>query len=248
MKSVNTDIAYGYVRQKILSGEFPPGYSLMTEALSVATGVSRTPVRDALRKLEMDGLVTIQPRRGASVKKMALKEFREMCEMRLALESHVAGLAASNRADDELGEIQLALDDMRRLTGDIIAATKDQHLLGELVLADVHFHIAIMNSAHNELIKKEILRLHLINRVVWGRVDKAQVKLSKGDQDERRREVLAMHERIHLAIANADVSAAKREMEYHLQELIDHSVRVLSRAERDSIVRELTPEELSYSA
>ena len=247
MKGVNTDVAYDYIRTRSLSGEYPPGHALMTEVLSTAVGVSRTPVRDALRKLEMDGLVTIRPRQGASVKRMSLKEFREICEMRLALESHAAGLAAANHTEVELHEIEIALMAMRQLTDDIITAPRDQSLLGDLVLEDVHFHIAIMTAAHNELIKQEILRLHLINRVVWGRLDKEQPKMVKKDKDARRRAVLAKHEEIFSAISDSDTLAAKSGMGFHLQEMIDHSLRVLARAERGIIARELTPEELSYN-
>ena len=121
MKSVNTDVAYDYIRKRILSGEYPPGYALMTETLSNEIKVSRTPVRDALRKLETDGLVTIRAHLGASVKKMELKEFREMCDLRLALESHAAGLAALNHTDSDLSEIQYALVAMRQLTEVIIS-------------------------------------------------------------------------------------------------------------------------------
>ena len=77
MKSVNTDVAYEHIRKKILNGEYLPGQALMTEVLAEEIGVSRTPVRDALRKLETDGLVSIQPHLGASVKKIQLPEFRE---------------------------------------------------------------------------------------------------------------------------------------------------------------------------
>jgi DNA-binding GntR family transcriptional regulator len=69
MKNVNSDIAYDFLRKRILNGEYPPGRALMTEVLSDEIGVSRTPVRDALRKLEADGLVSIRARLGASVKK-----------------------------------------------------------------------------------------------------------------------------------------------------------------------------------
>ena len=116
MKSVNTDVAYEHIRKKILNGEYLPGRPLMTEVLAEEIGVSRTPVRDALRKLETDGLVSIQPHLGASVKKIQLKEFRELCDLRLALESHAAGLAARNRSDADLHEIRFALEAMRRLT------------------------------------------------------------------------------------------------------------------------------------
>jgi DNA-binding GntR family transcriptional regulator len=61
MKHVNSDVAYDFIRKRILNGEFSPGHALMTKELSAEIGVSRTPIRDALRQLEADGLVTIRP-------------------------------------------------------------------------------------------------------------------------------------------------------------------------------------------
>jgi DNA-binding GntR family transcriptional regulator len=248
MKSVNTDVAYNYIRKRILSGEYPPGHPLMTELLANEIKVSRTPVRDALRKLETDGLVTIQAHLGASVKKMHLKEFREMCDLRLALESHAAGLAAVNRSEADLNEIQFALEGMRRLTTEI-AAAKDEHpLISDLVHEDVRFHIAVMSAAKNELMKKEILRLHLLNRVVSGSAPNEKFAVKKADADARRRVVLEKHGDIYQAIKRSDPAAAKREMEFHLQELIDHNLRLMSRLESGVIARELTPEELAYTS
>lgn len=246
MRSVNTDVAYDFIRKKILSGEYPPGFALMTELLAKEIKVSRTPVRDALRKLETDGLVAIRAHVGASVKKMDLKEFREMCELRLALECHAAGLAAVNHSDADLHEIQFALDAMRRLTRRIIAAEDEHPLLDELAKEDVRFHIAIISAAKNDLIKKEILRLHLVNRVLSGPAKGAQHALRKSESDARRRSVQEMHENIFAAIERSDAAAAKREMEFHLQELIDHSVQLMSRIETGVAARELTAEELAY--
>ncbi|MBL9208336.1 MAG: GntR family transcriptional regulator [Opitutaceae bacterium] len=248
MKSVNTDVAYDYIRKKILSGEFFPGKALMTEVLATEIGVSRTPVRDALRKLETDGLVSIQAHLGASVKKMQLKEFREMCDLRLALESHAAGLAARYRNEADLQEIQFALEAMRRLTDGVIAAETEQPLLGELAREDARFHIAIMSAAKNDLMKKEILRLHLINRVLTVPLAPGAVAAKKAESDIRRREVQAKHNDIFQAIAKGNALEAKREMEFHLQEMIDHNVMLLTRAESGVLARDLTPEELAYSS
>lgn len=246
MRSVNTDVAYDFIRKKILSGEYPPGYALMTELLAKEIKVSRTPVRDALRKLETDGLVAIRAHVGASVKKMDLKEFREMCELRLALECHAAGLAAVNHSEGDLHEIQFALDAMRRLTRRIIAAEDEHPLIDDLVREDVRFHIAIISAGKNDLIKKEILRLHLVNRVLSGPVKGEQRALRKSEADVRRRNVQEMHENIYAAIERSDATAAKREMEFHLQELIDHNVQLMSRIESSVVARELTAEELAY--
>jgi DNA-binding GntR family transcriptional regulator len=248
MKRVNSDLAYDHIRKKILSGEYPPGYSLMTEVLSAEIGVSRTPVRDALRKLETDGLVVIQPRLGASVKKMYLKEFRELCELRLALEVQTAGLAASNRSEAELHEIEYALDAMRRLTVEINASKQEYPLMNELVREDVRFHIAIMTAAKNELMKKEILRLHLIHRVASPGPGAGNVTPeAKAERDLHRNRVLEAHEQIFMAIKKGDPAASRLAMDRHIQSLIDIVMRTMARTESGLLARELTPEELIYS-
>ena len=253
MKNVNSDIAYEYVRKRILSGEFPPGYSLMTNVLSQEIGVSRTPVRDALRQLEADGLVSIKARLGASVKAMDMKEFREMCGLRLALESHAAGLAAKHRTEADLQEIRFALEEMRRLTDRIVSGDQETAHLGELVREDVRFHIAIMAAAKNDLMKKEILRLHLINRVVSGPApgDKAHSaemeQILRAERDSRRRAVLASHEEIFDAINRQDATAAKQAMERHIEDIVDHNLRTMARAVSKLMAKDLTEEELIYT-
>ena len=247
MKSVNTDVAYDFMRKRILSGEYPPGHPLLTEALAAVIGVSRTPIRDAIRKLEADGLVTVEPRLGACVKQMEIKEFRDLCDMRLALESHAAGMAAVNRTESDLQEIRFALETMRTLTARIIAAPREEPLLVELSLEDVRFHIAILTATKNDLMKKEILRFHLINRVVVA-PPAAQHVVEKTETDARRLEVMAMHDRIHDAIARSEPDTAKSLMEFHIKEMIEHMLRMMTRAETGVIARELTPEELVYSA
>ncbi len=250
MKNVNSDIAYDYLRKRILGGEYAPGQALMTNLLAPEIGVSRTPIRDALRQLEADGLVTIQPRLGASVKKMDLKTFRESCELRLALETHAAGLAARNRTDVDLHEIGLALDEMRRITGELVDGGSVAKLIPGLVREDVRFHLAIISAAKNDLMKKEILRLHLVNRVVTGpsALAKANVQPEPPEDMDHRREVLASHEAIFRAIEGGEADAAKRAMEDHIQDIIDRSVHRLARASADVATRELSAEEAIYSA
>ncbi|MCX6955081.1 MAG: GntR family transcriptional regulator [Verrucomicrobia bacterium] len=249
MKNVNSDIAYDHIRKKILSGEYPPGQALMTKDLSMEIGVSRTPVRDALRQLEADGLVIIRAHLGASVKTMDLKEYRELCGMRLALESYAAGLAAGHRTVADLQEIKFALASMRKLTEKIVAAKDEEPLLAELSREDVRFHIAIMSAAKSDLIKKEILRLHLINRVVVGPAPgAAKVVVPKEERNANRLAVMKSHEEIYRAIEKGDAPAAKQAMEDHIQDIIDKNIRMMAREEGGAMSRELTEEELSYSA
>lgn len=251
MRNVNSDVAYDHVRKKILSGEYPPGHALLTNDLSVEIGVSRTPVRDALRQLEADGLVTIRAHLGASVKTMDAKEFRELCGMRLALESYAAGLAAAQRSEADLQELRFALESMRKLTERLVAAKDEEPTpaLAELVREDVRFHIAIMTAAKSELIKKEILRLHLIGRVISAKASGLPgTKLDKRASDANRRAVLKSHDRIFAAIAKGDAVGAKQEMEAHIQDIIDKQMRSMAPEEPGQPARQLTEEELSYNA
>ncbi len=246
MKKVNSDVAYEAIRKKILKGEFPPGHPLQTEALSTLTKVSRTPVREALHRLESEGLVTIRPRLGASVTKMDLKEFRQMCELRLALEGHAAALAAVNHTQGELKEIGSAMEAMRVLTQKIISSKEEQPFMDELQNEDVRFHIAIMTAAKNDLMKREILRLHLVNRVVGAPGNARAVFRSKAESDENRRKVLASHEAIYDAIAQGAATAAKIAMEKHIQDIIDKWMRAFTQTVASN-PRELTEEEMAYS-
>lgn len=249
MKKVNSDVAYDYIRKKILNGEFQPGYSLLTEVLSSDIGVSRTPVREALHRLKSDGLVTIRTHLGASVTKMGIEDFKELCDMRLALEGHATGLAALNHSQVDLREIRFALEEMRKFTAQIVEAGDDVPFIDDLVREDVHFHIAIMTAAKNKMIKSEILRLHLVNRVVFGPASNAAMKSVSTQEGnaENRLKVLVMHEDIYTAIANHEAPAAKVAMERHIQDIMDKSLRSMTLVEGRSSARKLTDEELGYS-
>lgn len=250
MKSVNSDVAYNYIRKRILNGQFAPGFALMTNTLAGEIGVSRTPVRDALRQLEADGLVTIQARLGAHVKIMDITEFSQMCELRMALESHAALLAARKRNEVELNEMRLALENMRDLTEQIVGGGKEA-LLGELVQEDIRFHVALMTAAKNPVMKAEILRLHLINRVVAGpqpAESSPHLARLRHGQEERRWDVLKEHEAIYDAVAKADPGAAKIAMEQHLQGIIDALLLGMGRGSPRILPRKLSPAEASYQA
>lgn len=249
MKNVNSDIAYTYIRKRILGGQFRPGQPLMTNELSAEIGVSRTPVRDALRQLETDGLVIIRARIGASVKTMDFREYREACGLRLALESYAAGLAAQNRTAEELRELGLVVVAMGRLTKHLIAEKEeDRAALDELIREDVRFHVGIIGAAKSDMLKKEVMRLHIINRVVSG-PGPTPGNIKPVDQASMDRQAIQQsHEDIYKAIEEGDATAAKRAMERHIQDIIDKNIRLMAQAEKVSLARELTEEELSYTA
>lgn len=248
MKNVNSDVAYKFIRKRIISGEYPPGLALKTDSLAKKIGVSRTPVRDALRQLEADNLVIIRAHLGASVRTMDFREFREMCGLRLALESYAAGLAAENHSRADLQEMRSSLESMRKVTDQIIATGHEETLLDQLIHEDIRFHIAVLTAAKNDLIKSEILRLHVINRIVSRNPLTDMNRSGAITQEERQQRQLAVfaeHEEIYRAISECKTMAAKTAMEKHIQEIVDHSMRAITRSIQTG--KNLSEEELSYT-
>ena len=236
MNSENTSCAYKFIRGKILSGEYPPGASLSTKPLADETGVSRTPVRDALRQLETDGLVMIRPGLGATVKFMSLQDFKDHCGLRKALEGYAAGLAAENRTDSELEEIRQANQAMKSLFATLKKRADRDEYQAAMAREDIRFHIAVMMAAKNALLKNELLRLHLINRVVAGVTPMFTIVVDGENRLEKRDSAtLREHTDIVDAIAARDVAAAKAAMEYHIQDIIDHSIKKMGVEESSRI-------------
>lgn len=135
------DAAYQALRQGILRGDLAPGERLRSDALANDLRVSRTPVREALRKLEAEGLVE-RSGSGLIVREFSEKDLTELFYVREALEGMAARLAAENATPGEIAEIREMLDDMEavRQRGDIAAL---RPLTGE-------FHRLICRAAHNE--------------------------------------------------------------------------------------------------
>lgn len=90
----SSEIAYRKLRERILSGELKAGAALKERDLCAELGISRTPVREALRRLSADGLVDMQPRRSIRVSSFDEEELAEIYEIGHLLQSHVTGMAA----------------------------------------------------------------------------------------------------------------------------------------------------------
>jgi DNA-binding GntR family transcriptional regulator len=220
--------AYNFIRQRILTGEFAAGLPLRPDELAVEIGLSRTPVRDALKQLEADGLVTIRPRVGASVRVIDLEEYSELAGLRMALEIFAAGLAARYRTDADIQALKAAhtafSDEVERLVeaggpnAQLAALTSDV-----VVREDTRFHLAITTASRNRAIKKEIQRQHLINRVVSASClpNTAAGRPTPANHTESvsfMRSTIAEHEEIFQSIAKGDIQTARSSMERHLQE------------------------------
>ena len=136
------DVVFNTLRQAILKGELKPGERLMEIALAERLGVSRTPIREAMRKLEQEGLVVMIPRRGAQVANITEKDLNDVLEVRIALENVAIEKACARMTEEE----------MRRLW---LAAKEFEHTIAEgnlvkLAEADVAFHEVIYQASDNK--------------------------------------------------------------------------------------------------
>ena len=135
------DVVFETLRQAILRGELKPGERLMEIHLAQKLGVSRTPVREAIRKLELEGLVLMIPRKGAVVAEITVSDLQDVLEVRMALEELAVKLAINSITPKQLVEIkQLSEDFKKTLHGEDVGACAQ---------ADMRFHEAIYNATGN---------------------------------------------------------------------------------------------------
>ena len=109
------DVVFNTLRQAILRGELKPGERLMEIQLANKLGVSRTPIREAIRKLELEGLVLMIPRKGAEVAEITEKNMRDVLEVRKALEELAVQLACEKITDEEIEEMKKAAEEFKMI-------------------------------------------------------------------------------------------------------------------------------------
>ena len=146
------DVVFKTLRQAILKGELEPGERLMEIQLAERLGVSRTPIREAIRKLELEGLVIMIPRKGAEVADITEKSLRDVLEVRKALEELAVQLACEKITQEELEELEQAGENFKK----VLKRSKD---ITEVAEADVRFHDVIYMATDNQKL------IHLLNKL-----------------------------------------------------------------------------------
>lgn len=136
------DLVYTTLRQAILKGELEPGERLMEIQLAEKMGVSRTPIREAIRRLEKESLVIMVPRKGAEVAGISEKILKDVLEIRMTLEKMALRLAISRADSEDIRKLELCETRFQR-------AVESGNLI-EMAEADEQFHFLIYEAADNE--------------------------------------------------------------------------------------------------
>lgn len=200
----------GLLRKLIISGEIPLGSPVRQQKLASRFGVSTTPVREALQLLAAEGLIQIDPHRGAVVRRQSSDEIRETFDMRIALE----GLAVE-RAVPKI--MKATLDDLHTLV-DKMEATDDVEMWAEL---NQLFHVRLYQAARQPRLSWTIDRLR----------DSSHVYFNMVTRPLWREESNAAHRRILEAIESKDVASARLAIQEHLQNVLDSIIEVVEAEE-----------------
>jgi DNA-binding GntR family transcriptional regulator len=205
------------IQARVLSGELQTGTWLRQESLAEEFGVSRTPVREALRKLQATGLVEVQPRRGALVRGLTAREIREAYEVRAELEGLAAELAATRVRAAELERMRDAQALFRQCVASMLAWRKGSGRADpppgaypEWNRGNGEFHLAIQESAGNRRLAATLADLHRTfpRDLTW---------IALGENASLLEENVAQHEAILEAIERHDAKAARRRMTDHVR-------------------------------
>lgn len=210
------DVVFNTLRQGILHGLLPPGLRLMEIQLAKQLGVSRTPVREALRMLELEGLVNTVPRKGAEVAAITQKDLHDVLDVRCALEELAVDLACQTITQEELNKLHELLDKFRVLTqkGDISG----------LAECDVEFHDIIIQSTRNNRL------IQLLNNL---REQMYRYRLEYLKDLSTHQTLLKEHLTIAKCLEQRDVAAAKLTIRDHINKQYEDVIHNLKKETKE---------------
>ena len=193
------DVVFNTLREAILKGDLKPGERLMELQLASKLGVSRTPIREAIRMLEQEGLAVTPPRKGAEVAKMTLKDMEDVLEIRDALDELAVRIACQKISDEQLKQ----LEDMKEL----FEKSTQTGNVKKIAEADVTFHDVIYEATGNP---KLVTLLNNLREQVY----RYRVEYIKDPKNYPT--LIAEHEAILESLKNRDVKNAVEAMHVHV--------------------------------
>jgi len=208
------EVIFDTLREAIIIGELKPGERLMEVQLAEKMGVSRTPVREAIRKLELEGLVNMIPRRGAHVADLSVKDIMDVLEVRASLDGLAAALAASRITDDELKEL-------KQVQIQFANYVEKDNLQGS-IRKDVEFHDIIYRASRNDKLMQIISNLR--EQIHRFRVIYLKDYISPKD-------IIKEHAEIYDAISARDEEAALKVAQMHIRNQETTIIKAVKRHE-----------------
>ena len=193
---------YQELKRQIILLEQKPGAVIREKEIMDAFDVSRTPVREALMRLEMDGLVRIIPNVGTFVEEVSFQQLKDILEILAHLVRLAGSLAAARISEEEIAEIRLRIDGMKE--------TQDSKILMKL---DREIHNIINKASRNELLEKKLSGLHDQAIRIWG---------FAGAVDGYWKNLETQFENIATALEQHEEEKTARLLEEHMKLFVEH--------------------------
>lgn len=208
------DVVFNTLRAAILKGELKPGERLMEMHLANKLGVSRTPIREAIRMLEQEGLAVTLPRKGAQVAKMTEKDLQDVMEIRDALDELAVVCACSRMNQEQFVELKTAMKSFESAVkaGDVRT----------IVEADEAFHDVIYKMTHNPKLE------NIVNNI---REQMYRYRYEYVKDHSIYDKLIAEHNAIIEGLQKQDVEYLKEIMHTHLENQVD-AVRTVIREQK----------------
>ena len=204
------DVVFNTLRDAILTGKLLPGERLMENQLADKLGVSRTPVREALRMLELENLVELVPRKGAQVLDMSEKDIVDILEVRSALEGLATSLACKKMKREDLQKL-------KAMEADFEQAVSERNV-ERFVEINEEFHDAIFESTEN---------VKLIQMFRNLRIQLYRYRMAHAKQDSVMTTIVAHHRSIIRAIENRDSEEGSTVAHSHIKFQTESILRMM---------------------
>ena len=217
------DVVFKTLRQAILKGELEPGERLMEIQLAERLGVSRTPIREAIRKLELEGLVLMIPRRGAEVAKISEKNLRDVLEVRRSLEELAIDLACQRIQEEEL-------ETLREAQKEFAAAVAAGDAM-EIAQTDEKFQEIIYSGTGNQKLMQILSNL---------REQMYRYRLEYIKDANKRQILLVEHEQILKALSLRHVQEARLAVREHIDNQEITVLKNLKEQEENDVQRKVS--------
>lgn len=150
--------AYRLIKEKIIILELPPSSVIDEQVLMEDLDLGRTPIREALQRLDCEGLVNVIPRRGTFVSDVSITDLQRIFELRIPLERLCARLATQRITEEQIAQMELLLQDLKQVRGEDCQA---------LMSIDKRFHTLLYQSAHNKFLDETLNRFHDLSLRLW---------------------------------------------------------------------------------
>jgi len=226
--------AYKHIHGKLLAGEMPAGHVLSELSLAREIGISRTPVREAIQRLEQEGILEQVPRYGTIVRRPERRDLEELYQLREALEPYAVAQVAGRLSPEDLGMARRLCDEIQVIAAAVKKASRamvDAALMRRLLSADLGFHMVLLRASGNRRLMKIIADSRMLTRIFG--TPRQEHDLAIIEETHR------FHSQILKAVQQGDGEKARRLMSEHIRasmrEALDHYDRAQAQPDTRTI-------------